>query len=85
EPMSVAEGSSVSRLRVAQMDCPTEEALIRKKLGGISEVQSLEFNLMQRTLTLVHAPGALPAVQNAIRELGMEAEVSQSDATGTPD
>lgn len=83
--MSVAEGSSVSRLRVAQMDCPTEEALIRKKLGGISEVQSLEFNLMQRTLTLVHAPGALPAVQNAIRELGMEAEVSQSDATGTPD
>ena len=85
KPASVPVGSSVSRLRIAQMDCPTEEALIRKKLGAMGEVQSLEFNLMQRTLTLIHAAGALPAVQNAIRELGMEAEVSQPDATVTPD
>ena len=67
-------GSYVTRLRIAQMDCPTEEAMIRKKLGGMDQVQALEFNLMQRVLTVVHRAGQLPAVQAAIRELGMEAE-----------
>ncbi|MBF5091089.1 heavy metal translocating P-type ATPase [Novosphingobium sp. NBM11] len=57
------------------MDCPTEEALIRKKLGTLSEVQGLEFNLIQRMLTVAHRTGALPAVQTAIRELGMDAEL----------
>ncbi|WP_292687953.1 MULTISPECIES: heavy metal translocating P-type ATPase [unclassified Novosphingobium] len=68
------EGGSVARLRIAQMDCPTEEALIRKKLGAMDEVRGLEFNLMQRMLTVAYRTGALPAVQAAIRELGMDAE-----------
>ena len=85
----VPEGSRVTRLRIAQMDCPTEEALIRKKLGGMGEVQSLEFNLMQRVLTVVHRAGGLPAVQAAIRDLGMEAEtyeaaVNQGSAEAEP-
>ena len=71
---TVAAGSSLSRLRIAQMDCPTEEALIRKRLGGMVEVQALEFNLMQRVLTVVHPDDTLPAIQAAIRELGMESE-----------
>ncbi|NML94315.1 heavy metal translocating P-type ATPase [Novosphingobium sp. TW-4] len=66
------------------MDCPTEEALIRKKLGGMSEIQSLEFNLMQRMLTVVHRAGALPAVQAAIRELGMESEAFEAAADQEP-
>lgn len=74
-------GSDVTRLRIAQMDCPTEEAMIRKKLGGMGQVQALEFNLMQRVLTVVHRAGELPAVQAAIRELGMEAENIDNKAT----
>jgi Cd2+/Zn2+-exporting ATPase len=57
------------------MDCPTEEALIRKKLGTMGEVDGLEFNLMQRVLTVVHRTGAVPEVQAAIRDLGMDAEL----------
>lgn len=72
---TVPEGSSVTRLRIAQMDCPTEEALIRKKLGTMGEVDGLEFNLMQRVLTVVHRTGAVPEVQAAIRELGMDADL----------
>lgn len=75
---AVPDGSSVTRLRITQMDCPTEEALIRKKLGGMGEVRSLDFNLMQRLLTVVHQAGTLPAVQAAIRDLGMDAEVLQA-------
>ena len=77
----VPDGSRLTRLRIAQMDCPTEETLIRKKLGGIGEVQGLEFNLMQRVLTVVHKSDTLPAIQAAIRELGMESE-NVDDAKG---
>ena len=65
---AVPDGSSVTRLRIAQMDCPTEEALIRKKLGAMSEVHGLEFNLMQRVLTVVHRSGTVTEVQAAIRQ-----------------
>ncbi len=71
---TVVDGSSLTRLRIAQMDCPTEQALIRKRLGGMAEVQALEFYLMQRVLTVVHTTGTLPAIQAAIRELGKESE-----------
>ncbi|EWM45438.1 copper-translocating P-type ATPase [Bordetella holmesii 70147] len=56
------------------MDCPTEETLIRKKLGGMPQVHALEFNLMQRVLTVVHADGSRDAVIEAISSLGMTPE-----------
>lgn len=77
-------GSTLTRLRIAQMDCPTEEALIRKKLGGMVAVQGLEFNLMQRVLSVVHDNDALAAVEAAIRELGMSSEPMQVAASATP-
>lgn len=67
-------------IRIMQMDCPIEEALIRKKLGGMPSVKSLEFNLMQRVLTVVHASNALDSVLDAVRSLGFEPEVP--DASG---
>ncbi|MDE2437286.1 MAG: heavy metal translocating P-type ATPase, partial [Sphingomonadales bacterium] len=82
---AVPNGSRLTRLRIAQMDCPTEEALIRKKLGGMDEVRSLDFNLMQRVLTVVHTADTLPAIQAAIRELGMEAENVGGAADKAPD
>ena len=90
--LEAPEGSTISRLHIAQMDCPTEEALIRKKLGSMTEVHALEFNLMQRVLTVVHREAALPAVLAAISELGMEAvsggnaasESSDTPPTKTP-
>ncbi|MGC2917590.1 hypothetical protein ACPTJ9_32125, partial [Pseudomonas aeruginosa] len=43
-------------LRIAKMDSPTEESLIRGKLQGKPGVQGMDFNLMQRTLTVRHTP-----------------------------
>ena len=59
-----------------QMDCPTEEALIRKKLGEMAAVRSLEFNLMQRVLTVVHTPQSLEPILAALRSLGFEPELA---------
>lgn len=79
------EGGSVSRLRIAQMDCPTEEALIRKKLGSTNDVLSLEFNLLQKVLTVVHQPGALSAIRAAISEIGMDSEIVEASNSPTTD
>ena len=59
-----------------QMDCPTEEALIRKKLGDMTQVKSLEFNLMQRVLTVVHTPQSLEPILAALRALDFEPELA---------
>ncbi len=73
-------GSVRTRLRIAQMDCPTEEALIRKRLDGMREVQSLDFNLMQKVLTVTHVASALPVIESAIRDLGMKPEPIETAA-----
>ncbi|WP_348946329.1 hypothetical protein ABHF33_07265 [Chitinibacter sp. FCG-7] len=43
-------------IRIMQMDCPTEEGLLRKKLGEHGGVSGMQFNLMQRVLTVTHEP-----------------------------
>ncbi|MDS0857295.1 heavy metal translocating P-type ATPase [Burkholderia pseudomultivorans] len=87
-PLPVAQATASGRVRSAfrimQMDCPTEETLIRKKLGAMREVSALEFNLMQRMLSVEHVPGAQAAIETAIRSLGMTPEAAAADAPVSP-
>ncbi|NMG32201.1 heavy metal translocating P-type ATPase [Aromatoleum evansii] len=62
-------------LTIAGMDCPTEEALIRTKLVGMNGVAALDFNVMQRRLTVTHSPGTLDATLAALQAIGFEAKV----------
>ena len=62
-------------LQIAKMDCPTEEGLIRGKLEGMSGITGLQFNLMQRTLTVEHSPEAIDMAVKAIESLGYETVV----------
>nr|WP_313371940.1 heavy metal translocating P-type ATPase [Achromobacter animicus] len=66
------------------MDCPTEETLIRKKLAGVDGVHALDFNLMQRILTVVHADGALDRIIAAIKSLDMTPEPLEDGAAAAP-
>lgn len=59
-----------TRVRIEQMDCPTEERLITDKLARQPGIEALQFNLMQRVLTIRHSPDALEPALQAIRELG---------------
>ncbi|KGC65234.1 cadmium-translocating P-type ATPase [Burkholderia pseudomallei] len=77
-----AGGRVRSAFRIMQMDCPTEETLIRKKLSAMSEVAALEFNLMQRMLAVEHVPGAEAGIAAAIRSLGMTPEQADAGASG---
>jgi Cd2+/Zn2+-exporting ATPase len=65
-------------IRIMQMDCPTEEALIRKKLGRMPSVSSLDFNLMQRVLTVVHAPQALGSILASLRSLDFDPQLADT-------
>ena len=66
-------------IRIMQMDCPTEEALIRKKFSRMPSVRSMDFNLMQRVLTVVHAPDALETILAAIRSLDFTPELADAN------
>jgi Cd2+/Zn2+-exporting ATPase len=63
-------------IRIMQMDCPTEEALLRKKLGGMVGVAGMEFNLMQRVLTVTHDPKVIEPILEAVRSLGFTPEIA---------
>ncbi|WP_353327749.1 heavy metal translocating P-type ATPase [Chitiniphilus shinanonensis] len=73
-------GHARSAIRIAQMDCPTEETLIRNKLAQLDGVAALDFNLMQRVLTVAHAPEALPRILAAIRALDFEPQLLDDPA-----
>ena len=82
----VTDGSAVrTPIRILQMDCPTEEALLRGKLGGMAGVAGLEFNLMQRVLTVTHAPEVIEPILAAVRSLGYTPELAQGSARPTPE
>ena len=63
-------------IRIMQMDCPTEEALLRKKLGNMAGVLGMEFNLMQRVLTVTHDPQVIAPILAAVRSLGFTPEMA---------
>ncbi len=65
-------------------DCPTEETLIRNKLGTVAGVADLDFNLMQRTLSVRHANQVLPDVLVALQALGFEAQVVDTAEVASP-
>jgi Zn2+/Cd2+-exporting ATPase len=84
-PKSEAVGSDLrTSIRIMQMDCPTEEALIRKKLGHLPNVRSMDFNLMQRVLTVVHAPEALDTILAALRSLDFTPELADANPGAAP-
>jgi Cd2+/Zn2+-exporting ATPase len=58
---------------IGNMDCPTEEALIRKRLASVPGVGELAFNLMERRLTVDHTLPDEQPILGALREIGMQA------------
>ncbi len=74
------DGQRIDTFHIEKMDCPTEEGLIRKRLSGMAGIVGLEFNLMQRKLTVGHLLD--PAdVERALLAIGMNA-VAETSTSG---
>jgi Cd2+/Zn2+-exporting ATPase len=71
-----------SVFRIEAMDCPTEEALLRKRLSEVPGVVELGFDLMRRQLTVQHSLASIDPIVAAVASLGMTAEPAVS---GVPD
>jgi Cd2+/Zn2+-exporting ATPase len=66
-------GAQTAKYRIANMDCPVEERLIRNKLSGMDGVVGLDFNLMNRVLDVHHTLPTLASVEAALHGIGMQA------------
>lgn len=55
---------------ISKMDCPSEEALIRMKLDGISDIKKMSFDIPQRSLTIIHS-GSIDEIEKSILELNL--------------
>lgn len=62
------------RLHIEAMDCPTEEALLRRALADIPSIERLDFDLVNRVLTVHHRNVAEEAIERRIAATGMAAE-----------
>lgn len=66
---------------ITQMDCPSEENLIRMKLDGITGIKNLDFDIPNRKLTVYHQ-GQVNQIEQSIAELNLG---SQKLSTGSAD
>lgn len=72
---------------IQKMDCPTEEKLIRERLSHMDGVGSLEFNLIQRELTVQHQLPSIAPLVDTLTALDMLPAVKSDslDATAGQD
>lgn len=69
-----SDGARFSIFRIGQMCCPSEQTMIEGKLGRMSGIQRLEFNMMNRTLGVWHELPDTLGIEAAVLSLGMHAE-----------
>ncbi|MBL7024362.1 MAG: cation transporter [Candidatus Marinimicrobia bacterium] len=62
---------------IPKMDCSSEEQMIRMKLEGIGEIQSLHFDLEARQLEVIHEGNSDP-ITASLKELDLGAELVQT-------
>lgn len=67
----IPEGASRVRYRINNMDCPTEEMMIRNKLEPMPGIVRLDFNLLDRELTVYHRLDDTEVIVSALTQLGM--------------
>ena len=63
--------------RIGKMDCPSEENLIRLKLGDLKSIQQLDFDLEQRQLTVYH-DGGISEIEARISSLNLDSTLEAS-------
>ena len=65
------EGTNRVRYRIDKMDCPTEETLIRNRLEPMAGISRLDFNLLDRELTVYHRLDEPQPIAAALQALDM--------------
>ena len=70
-PTTIPAHAQRLQLHINNMDCPTEEALIRKALSSLDHIFRLDFDLLNRVLTVHHALSDTHPIHLTLRQIGM--------------
>lgn len=68
----VASGAAQAVLLIQKMDCPTEEKLIRDRFNKMDGIVGMQFNLMQRELTVHHNLPSVASIVTALKKLDLD-------------
>src|SRR3546814_5260164 len=66
------------------MDCPTEERLIRNRLEPMAGVVGLDFNLLDRELTVHHQLDDIQIITTALDSLDMAPSLLSASTPSSP-
>ena len=69
-----------STFKIAKMDCPSEENLIRIKLADIQSIQNLDFDIENRNMTVYHV-GQLDEIEAALHQLNLNSKLLETGQT----
>ncbi|MGD9161603.1 MAG: cation transporter [Desulfobacteraceae bacterium] len=64
--------------KITKMDCPSEENMIRIKLDYFPEVKTLEFDIPNRKLAVIHE-GNIEGIKNAITSLNLGGKLLKTE------
>jgi len=64
--------SIITRYRIDNLCCPTEEALIRQRLDKENYIYELAFQILDKTLTVTHKAKSEIRITNALTEIGFK-------------
>ncbi|MGE8498913.1 MAG: heavy metal translocating P-type ATPase [Pseudomonas sp.] len=73
-------GARLSRFRIGEMCCPTEQTMIEGRLSKLEGIQRLEFNMINQTLGVWHRLSDTRGIEKAVASLGMHAEPLDGEA-----
>jgi Cd2+/Zn2+-exporting ATPase len=83
-PIAPPDDATAVRYRIDKMDCPTEEGLIRRRLEAMPGVVRLDFNLLDRELTVFHQLPDAGVIAAALVALDMAPALLETDTPALP-
>ncbi|MDB5766029.1 MAG: cadA [Collimonas fungivorans] len=78
-------GAEQAVFLIQKMDCPTEEKLIRDRFKNMAGIEAMQFNLIQRELTVQHRLASVDAIVAALKTLDLEPALKSDTLTGAVD
>ncbi|WP_304518119.1 cation transporter [Cecembia rubra] len=72
-----------STFRIEKMDCPSEEQLIRMKIGNFPSVHQLVFDISGRKLEVFHS-GELDLIRSELNKLSLQSALIKSEEVSGP-
>ena len=81
-PVQAGKGSAEAVFLIQKMDCPTEEKLIRDRFKSMAGIAGMQFNLIQRELTVQHNLDSVETMMSSLKDLGLDPALKSDTLTG---